>query len=313
MANCLVVGANGFIASYLVDELLAQGHSVTAFDRFSRGQRIWQRAGAREVTGDFMNRADIAAAMHGQDFVFHFLSTTTPATSEEDPTLDIRTNVAQTVEMLELASEAGIQKFYFASTGGAIYGDQGHAVYRETDGLFPISPYAIGKLTIENYLRYFKAKRGLEYVVLRISNPYGPRQSPSRKQGLIPIVLRQLEDGKPVTQFGDGSMVRDYLYVEDVASMIASTVGMETRHDTYNIGSGQGHSVTQVLNVIRNVTGCEFEIQLKAVPSTYITNVVLSTDRFNEEFGYVKMTSLEEGIRRTWVTDRYSSVLVGSL
>ena len=192
MAKALVIGANGFIGSHLVDGLAAAGHEVTAFDRFSSGAPTFGRDAATVRVADFLNRGDLESAVAGQDLVFHFLSTTTPATAESDPTLDIRTNLVQSVELLDACAAAGVRHFYFASTGGAIYGPQGFDSYAEVDRTLPISPYAIGKLAIEQYLGYFGATRGLTSTVFRISNPYGPRQHPQKKQGLIPIALRQI-------------------------------------------------------------------------------------------------------------------------
>jgi UDP-glucose 4-epimerase len=178
VARALVVGANGFLGSHLVDALVASGHRVTAFDRFSgAGTPMFHSTEVEIKRGEFLSRTDLEAAVAGQDLVFHFLSTTTPATAERDPTLDLRTNIAQTLELLESCVAAGVAHFYYASTGGAIYGMQGKPSYDENDRALPISPYGIGKLTIEHYLRYFATVHGLRSTALRISNPYGTSRS----------------------------------------------------------------------------------------------------------------------------------------
>jgi len=299
VASVVVVGANGFIGSHLVDALVSEGHEVTAFDRFSSIEPTFTTRSVRLLQGEFLSRADLESAVAGQEYVFHVLSTTTPASSESDPTLDIRTNVAQTVELLESSAAAGVRKFYFASTGGAIYGDQGKAEYSESDRALPVSPYGIGKLAIEHYLRYFKATHGLDSIALRISNPYGPRQRPGRKQGLIPISLRRMLKGEAVTRFGDGSMVRDYLYVEDLARMLAPLVGRETEFSLYNVGSGIGYSVNEVLATLAKVSGVDVDVVERPVPPTFVQRVVLDTSRFMGEFGAPHLTSLEQGARLT--------------
>ena len=300
MASALVIGANGFLGSHLVDALTAAGHEVTAFDRFSSQEPTFDATGVTVVRGEFLSRGDLEAAVAGQRLVFHFLSSTNPATAERDPTLDIRTNVAQTVELLEACVAAGTERVYFASTGGAIYGPQGRSEYIEDDHTLPVSPYAIGKLAIENYLRYFRVVHGLSSTILRISNPYGTRQRPHKRQGLIPIALRQIALGRPVDRFGDGSMVRDYLYVEDLVAMIGSLVATTPHFDTYNLGSGTGHSVTEILEALRRVTDVDFEIRQLAVPRTFVDRVVLDTTRFRTEFAVAPLTDLDEGIRRTF-------------
>ncbi|MCI0158198.1 NAD-dependent epimerase/dehydratase family protein [Leifsonia shinshuensis] len=300
MADAVVIGANGFIGSHLVDGLVDAGHSVRAFDRFSSRRPTFQRP-AEVMVGEFLSRADLEAAVAGQDYVFHFLSTTTPATAEGDPTLDIRTNLAQTIELLEASVQAGVRRFYLASTGGAIYGDQGKREYSELDATVPVSPYAIGKLAIEQYLRFFRVKHGLESTVFRISNPYGTRQHPSKKQGLIPIALRQILNGEPVVQFGDGSMVRDYLFVEDLVRMIVPLTERATEYDLYNIGSGEGHTVEEVLAALRRVTETDFAIERRPTPPTFVDHVVLDTGRYRTEFGEMPLTPLDEGIRKTYI------------
>jgi UDP-glucose 4-epimerase len=300
VASCLVIGANGFLGSHLVDELVGLGHSVTAFDRFSSGEPAFSSPDAQLVAGDFLNRADLEGAVAGQDYVFHFLSSTTPVTVQQDPSLDIRTNVSQTVELLELAVAAGTKRFYFASSGGTIYGNQGKEKYTEKDRTLPVSPYGISKLTIERYLQYFRAQYGLDSLSFRISNPYGPRQHPNRRQGLIPIALNRIHAGLPVRRFGNGEMIRDYAYVTDVIRMIGQTVGVPTEHDTYNIGSGHGHSVNEVLATIRDVVGHDFETETLPAPPTFVERVVLNTDRYRDEFPIESSTPLAAGIRETW-------------
>jgi UDP-glucose 4-epimerase len=300
VAKALVIGANGFIGSHLVDHLSSAGIEVTAFDRFSSRPPTFHAANVHLRTGEFLSRADLDSAVQGQDYVFHFLSTTSPATAESDPTLDIRTNLAQTVELLESCASAGTRRFYFASTGGAIYGQQGKGEYAESDPAMPISPYAIGKLAIERYLRYFEATHGLASTIFRISNPYGTRQHPHRKQGLIPIALRQILNGRPVVQFGDGAMVRDYIYVTDLVRMIAATVDRKTEYDVYNLGSGIGYSVSEVLESLRRVTSVDFSIEQRPTPATFVDRVVLDTRRYRSEFGSAQLTSLDDGVRMTF-------------
>ncbi|WP_228515236.1 NAD-dependent epimerase/dehydratase family protein [Agreia pratensis] len=300
VARCLVVGANGFIGSHLVDELVSLGHEVTAFDRFSSQRAVYTSAGVRQVAGDFMNHSDVAEAVAGQQYVFHFVSTTTPATAENDPTLDVRTNIASSIELFQHCVDAGVQKVFFASTGGAIYGNHPGTSFAEDTLPLPVSPYAIGKLAIEGYLRYFGVKYGLESISFRISNPYGPGQRANKKQGVIPIFLSRLAQGLPLTVLGDGSMVRDYLYVGDAVRMIAQTVGRSSSESVYNIGSGSGASVRQLLDVMESVTGRVPEVEVKPVPSTFLGRVVLDIERFRSEFGYDTFMSLEEGISKTW-------------
>lgn len=300
IVKALVIGANGFIGSHLTDSLVIGGHEIIAFDRYTSPPTFHQTEAITPWVGEFQNQDDLARALVNVDMVFHFLSSSTPASAEADPTFDIRTNVAPSVELLRLCVDAGVSRVYFASSGGAIYGNSAREMSAETDVAEPVSPYAIGKLTIESYLNYFAVKHDLESVSVRISNPYGPRQHVRKSQGLIPIVLRSILAGVPVTQFGDGSMVRDYIFVNDLVDMITRTVDHRPRYRIYNLGSGEGYSVGRIFDLIREVTETEFEIVTKVTPSTFVRRAVLDVGRYEREFGRRDLTDLREGIARTW-------------
>lgn len=301
MARCLVIGANGFLGSRLTDALVAAGHEVTAFDRFSRGTRAFSSTDLTVVAGDFLSVADLAAVVARQEYVFHFLSTTTPATVDADPTIDLRTNVQQSVELLALCARAGIRRLFYASSGGAIYGPQPGASFVEDAPAAPVSPYGIGKLAVERYIDYYAATAGLAAVSLRISNPYGANANPSKRQGVIPITLNRIQRAEPIVQLGDGSMIRDYIHVDDLIRRILRMVDAEPRHRVYNLGSGQGTSVTEVLETVRDVVGHDFPVRTAPKPATFVDHVVLDVTRFVDEFGADDDLSLTEGIARTWM------------
>ena len=273
---------------------------MTAFDRYSSGIPRETHPAVTVIAGDFADRSKLADAIHGQDNVFHFLSTTSPSTAEADPSYDLRSNVIPTVEMLSLCVYAGVDHIYFASSGGAIYGDYGTELHAENDATRPRSPYAVGKLAIEGYLEYFHAVHGLDYTSLRISNPYGPRQHRQKQQGLIPIALRSIAAGKPVTRYGDGGMTRDYIHVEDAVRMILDIVGGTPRHAIYNIGSGSAHSVNDVLDAIAEVVGRPFDIVARPTPKSFVESSVLDITRFSDEFGVPRLRTLHDGIADTW-------------
>ena len=300
MAKILVVGGNGFIGSYVVDALAVRGHDIAVFDRFGDSSPRYLATGVEAIAGDFLNVGEVRAAVRDREIVLHFLSTTDPASAEDDPTLDIRTNVTSSVDLFQICVEEGVRKVFFASTGGAIYGDQDEELFGESDQTLPVSPYAIGKLTIENYLRYFRRKHGLAYTVFRISNPYGPRQNPAKRQGVIPIFLRHVAHSEPVQVFGDGSMVRDYLYVEDLAEMVATAVTQGTTKDLYNLGAGMGNTVNEVIAAIRRATDREVTVTNTPTPPTFVHRVTLDIDRYVSEFGAPRLTGLDEGISKTW-------------
>lgn len=299
MARCLVIGANGFLGSHLVDSLASEGHDVRAFGRFSRKPLFNEVQNVEIINGDFLNRSDLTDALEGMEYVFHFVSTTTPMTADNDPLIDIETNIHMTVTLLDEAVNKGVKKIIFASTS-SIYGIGDGVPSKESDVPKPVSPYAIGKLTIEHYLRYFKVKHGLESVSFRISNPYGERQSLNRRQGVIPIFMNRAYLKQPITMMGDGSMARDYVYVKDVTNMIAEVFNKPNQREVYNLGSGKSTSLNEVIENIEAITNQSFDIEKKPAPSTFIHTVALDTSLFTEEFGLQPRTSMSEGMKATW-------------
>lgn len=302
MARTLILGANGFIGSHLVDSLANAGHAVRAFDRFSSGDVIFDKHENVEIfPGNYLNASDLESALEGIDYVFHFISTTTPASAENDPTIDIDTNIRMSVELFRLCVKAKVKRVIFASTGGAIYGaSHSNEPHKEDDTPRPVSPYAIGKLTIEHYLRYFRVKHNLDSVTFRISNPYGERQPFHRKQGVIPIFLENIYREQPINVMGDGSMVRDYIYVKDMTNMIADVFEKPIKNHTYNLGSGDGKTVNEVVETIEGVLGKKAIVEHTVAPSTFLPKVVLDTSRFVNEFEEAGTKSLKEGIAVTY-------------
>jgi UDP-glucose 4-epimerase len=301
MPNCLVIGANGLIGSGIVDALSKSNNNVVAFDRYT-DQKIQfnQSDNVKIVKGDFLKLEDLKKSLKNIDYVFHFISTTNPIISENNPTLDVETNILMTVRLMELCVKNNVKRVIFPSSGGSIYGENMRpktiGVYTEDDLALPVSPYAIGKLTIENYLRYFKNKFGIDYIIYRISNPYGSNQSDKSLQGVIPIFINKIKNDEPLEIYGDGTMVRDYIHVSDVIRMMQLTFDKEHRFDVYNIGSGQGTTVNSLVQIIKKISNKNPKINYIPKPSTFVESVILSIDRFKNEFGVVPKITLKDGI-----------------
>ena len=299
MAKCLVLGGNGFLGAGLVDELASRGHDVSVFDRFSRLPPSFSE-GPRLIAGDFLAADAVAAAVKGQEFVFHFLSATTPASADAEPGRDVRDNLAPSVALFEACVRAGVRHVYFASTGGAVYGDTPAGAVNEETRPQPVSPYAIGKLAIEGYLAYFGRKHGLASTSFRISNPYGPRQRALNSHGVIPTFLSRARADLPISVLGDGTSVRDFVYADDAVRMIVDVVGRQTDHAVYNIGSGVGTSLAQLLKIVSEVTGHSSPVEYLPEPATFVHRSVLDTSRYSREFSPGPLLPLREGIERTW-------------
>ena len=306
MANIIVFGGDGFIGRHLGAALAKeQDANITVFSRFSTYKTGTEHPfegliNVKVLPGDFSNRSDVAAALKGMDYVFHLISTTNPATSSNDPIMDMDTNVLYSLELLKACAAKKVKKVIFLSSGGTVYGDVNSDTIDENTVPQPRSPYGIGKITIEHYLRYFKHRFNLDSITYRVANPYGPGQNIYGKQGVIPIFMHSALTNAPITVYGDGSMVRDYIYIDDLVRMIALTYSKENQSEVYNLGSGTGVSVNELITAMERCTRLPFAKDYLDTPATFVHKSVLDISKFESEFGLTPEIGLEEGIERTW-------------
>jgi len=300
----LILGADGFLGSNLAKALLKEGqYKIRVLDLFHDGvSRNLEsiRSNLEFYPGNFLNREDIEEALKGVDYVFHFISLTTPGSSIIDPVVDVENNTLGTIYLLEECVKAKVKKIIFASSGGAIYGNQKKKIYSESDKTNPISPYAISKLTIEKYLEYYKVQYGMDYLILRYSNPYGQGQNVMGSQGIIPIFLNLIKKEEPIPIFGDGKHIRDYIYIDDLIRATQSIFDKKTKHKIYNIGSGQGATINEVVNLIEKITGKKAEIMNFPRRQVDVKRIVLDTSLIKQVIDFKDITPLEEGIKLTW-------------
>jgi UDP-glucose 4-epimerase len=308
----LILGADGFLGSNLTKSLLKDGkYSIRAFDLFKDETLHNLKECKNEIEifpGNFLNREDLRKALKGMDYVFHYISLTTPGSSMDDPLIDIDTNIRGTVALLEECVCFKVKKIIFSSSGGAIYGNQAKEKFSEDDLQNPISPYAISKLSIEKYLEYFRLHRGLDYLILRYSNPYGPGQNVVGSQGIIPIFLNLAKQGKKITVFGDGENIRDYIFISDAIENTKKIVfKFKNKFRIYNIGRGEGTTINEIVAVIRKTTGKNVGIKKLPGRRIDIRRAVLDTGRIEKEIDYSIKYDLEDGIGTTWKWIKSSS------
>ncbi|HWO89287.1 MAG TPA: NAD-dependent epimerase/dehydratase family protein [Gemmatimonadales bacterium] len=258
----LVTGGAGFIGSHVADAFLAAGWEVAVLDDFSRGREAnlprdveihrldIRSAAARELT-----------ARGGFEVICHHAAQIDVRVSVSDPVLDAQLNIVGLLNLLMGAREGGVRRVLLASSGGTVYG-AGQPPFRESDPKLPVSPYGVAKLSSEYYLAAFGAMYGLEYVSLRYTNVYGPRQDPHGEAGVVAIFCNRLRNGSAITIFGDGSQTRDYVYVEDVAranvlAAEAKLPGSDGSLDAcaFNIGTGTETSVVELARALMRATG----------------------------------------------------------
>ena len=252
--NCVVFGGGGFIGSHLSEELLHQRHKVSIFDQdMAPNLDLLAKEGANIIIGNLLSEHEIRNAIRGVDILFHLISSTVPKSSNDDPIFDIETNLVGTINLLNAARDNGVKKVIFASSGGTVYGKPMEIPIKESHPTNPISSYGVIKLAIEKYIYLYQELFGLDYGVLRISNAYGERQRPTGIQGVIStLMLRALKEDEIVI-WGDGNVVRDYIHITDIVNAFIKIMNYDGESKIYNIGSGIGHSVNEIIKTFEEI------------------------------------------------------------
>lgn len=296
--NILVLGGTGFIGSHLVDALLADGQQVRVLSRNPEQYR----SSLPEVDyrfGDFLDASLLAKSLEGIDTVIHALSTTVPGTSNKNPREDIHSNLEGTVGLLDAMVRGGTQRLIFLSSGGTVYGNTTANLIPEDSLLHPLSSYGIVKMAIEQYLLFYEHLCGVRPLILRPSNIYGPRHGHIGVQGIISTFLAAIKKGDPLKVWGDGSIVRDYLYIDDFVSVCMK--GLKSQEiGIFNAGAGVGFSIREIIECLSKVAGKTPRVELNPGRAFDTPKVILNISKAKKVFNWSPAVTLEEGIRRTW-------------
>jgi UDP-glucose 4-epimerase len=251
----LLTGGAGFIGSHVAEALLSRGHEVAIVDNLSSGKRENVPEGALFYEIDIRSGCDEVFKEFAPEVLSHQAAQMDVRRSVAEPDFDAEVNVLGTVRLLENCARRGVSKVVFASTGGAIYGEQQAFPAAEDHPQYPVSPYGISKLAVERYLHYYHAQYGLPYVALRYANVYGPRQDPHGEAGVVAIFCGNLVEGRTSTINGSGQQTRDYVYVGDVARANVLALENDVPPEAYNIGIGAETSVNRLYKLLQEASG----------------------------------------------------------
>jgi len=298
--NILILGGFGFIGTNLTEELLKRGnYEIIIFE--AKEIQIQNPDLLNQVKiyyGDFHNENDYEIIFRENqiDLVINLISTTIPSVSNDNIVYDINSNLINTIKLLDVMKQYNVNQIIFPSSGGTIYGISKEK-HKESDFTTPICSYGIIKLAIEKYLQLYNYLHGINYLILRFSNPFGEYHKNPR-QGLINVTLNKILNNETIEIWGDGSVVRDYIYIKDLVSIVGDLIEKDIQNKIINIGSGQGYSVNEILNIIRDEVG-DFPLRYTESRKIDVSYLVLNIDKLREILK-INLTNLSEGIKRTY-------------
>lgn len=295
----LVTGGAGFIGSHVCDEFIAKGHSVEALDNLSTGSRKNLSAVVPLAVLDIRSpEAASYIVAHRPDVVCHLAAQMDVRKSVDDPRFDAESNILGTLNLLEAARRAGVKKFIFSSTGGAIYGEQDVFPAPETHATRPVSPYGVSKAAGELYLGYYRAQYGLDFVALRYANVYGPRQNPHGEAGVVAIFARRLVARESCTIYGDGAQTRDFVFAQDVAR--ANSLALERDFvGPVNIGTGIETDINRVYELLAAAAGVRQPATHAAAKPGEQRRSCIDPSLAKRVLGWSPTVAVEEGLRQT--------------
>jgi UDP-glucose 4-epimerase len=295
--TCLVLGGGGFLGVNLCRRLASSGVRVRAFGR--RCLFPQDLADVEWRQGDFCDTAALASAIASCETVFHLVHTYMPQSADLNMAEDVRQNVVSSLALLEISRKLRVKRIVFVSSGGIVYGPTLNVPTPETASTDPISAYGISKLTIEKYLRLYEHHHGLAFRVLRVANLFGPFQLPGKNQGIIAALIASALHNKEFEIWGDGSAIRDYIYVEDVVDALLLAAADESEERIFNIGSGQGRDLHQVIAEIEANLGAKLAVRRTKGRLIDVPISVLAIERACNVLGWRPRTPFNVGIKQT--------------
>lgn len=296
----LVLGGAGFQGRHLVERLVSNGGSVRIFDKNDSCPEFGDVSSkhVEYVSGNFSSADTVEQLVKGVDVIFHLICTTLPKTSNDDPVNDVMSNIVPTIQLLESARKEGVRKIIYFSSGGTVYGVPKTIPTPEDYPTLPICSYGIHKVAVENYLHLYYTLYGLDYAVMRISNPYGTYQGTGRGQGAVPVFLNKLMLDEPIDIWGDGSVVRDYIQVDDVVEAALKLVEYQGSQKIFNIGSGKGLSLNTLIAEMASLVGREARVNYLPARALDVPASVLDISRAFREFAWQPRVCFREGINQ---------------
>ena len=301
--NVILLGAAGFIGTNLAIRLSETGRDhITLIDKDKSFFKHIEKLKLNNIEikqSEFEEDTDFKSFLKQQDVVYHLISTTVPTTSNQRIPDELSKNIITTSRMLEACVECGVKKVVFISSGGTVYGKESSCPLKEETPTYPITSYGVQKITIEKLLYLYKYTHKLDYRVIRLANPYGPYQRPNGILGAVTTFTYKALKNEEIVVYGDGTVIRDFIYIEDAVRGIINIVEGESEYTTFNLGSGYGTSIHEVIDTIEEVLGTDLNIIYKEARKVDVPVNYLDISRYEKAYGRLNPSDLKNGILKT--------------
>ena len=301
--NIVILGAAGFIGTNLVlalaknenNHVLAVDQNVMYFDSIER----LKLNNVTCLAETFSVEMDFDKIIRNADIVYHLVSTTFPTTSNQHISQELYSNVIFSANLLEACVRCKISKIVFISSGGTVYGKEVQCPLKEETSTYPISSYGIQKITIEKLLYLYNYLYGLDYRIIRLANPYGPYQRPNGKLGAVTTFTYKALKNEEITIYGDGSVVRDFIYIDDAIKGILNIAFGEKDNRTFNLGSGRGISLNEVIQIVKSEVNPDLQVRYVEGRKVDVPVNFLNIERYEQAYGNLNPITLKDGIGKT--------------
>jgi UDP-glucose 4-epimerase len=293
----LLIGGNGFIGTNIIYKLLEMEREVYCIDNFDSNTKNIQNEHFSSYMDDLSNIDLLKELVDKSDIIIYLASSSNVRNSSKESLIELD-NIECFINTLEIIKDYPDKKVVYASSGGTVYGEPEKIPVSEDHPLMPISPYGIGKVTMENFLKYYHSKYGVNYVICRYSNPYGKYQSPFSGVGVINKILYDYHSGNETNIVGNpDASIRDYIHISD---LVEATVAVSENHNAnnhvFNVGSGIGRSLTEIIHEIESVLGYDLRLHKNSFGIENVSKIVLDISKIENCVNWTPSVTLKDGI-----------------
>lgn len=301
--NIVILGAAGFIGTNLIASLSRQrGNRIRAVDQkeaYFAHIKSMKLNNVELIAETFSPEMDFEKVLEGSDVVYHLVSTTIPTTSNQHISQELYSNVIFSSNLLEACVHCKVKKVIFISSGGTVYGKEMQCPLKEETPTNPISSYGIQKITIEKLIYLYNYMYGLDYRIIRLANPYGPYQRPNGMLGAVTTFTYKALMNEEITVFGDGTVVRDFIYIDDAIRGILNVANGKKEYRTYNLGSGYGTCINKIIQLVKSEVNPKLKVKYVEGRKVDVPINYLDITRYESAYGTLSPIDLKEGIRKT--------------